>query len=73
MGTAKDQQLSMNSQSNVNISGALVEGNLINPVMLQGVQLPTSKFESFLESGDEGTLIFDTERLKAYPEDYAYL
>lgn len=42
--------------------------------MLQGVQLPTSKFESFLESGDEGgTLIFDTERLKSYPEDYAYL
>lgn len=46
--------------------------------MLQagGNKVGTSKFDKGLEAdfdGDEATLIFDTERLKQFPEDYACL
>lgn len=46
--------------------------------MLQGGanKIATSKFDNGLEAdfeGDEATLLFDTERLKQFPEDYACL
>ena len=49
----------------------------MNNVMLQGNnKVATSKFEKGLEAdfeGDDATLLFDTERLKQFPEDYACL
>ena len=52
-----------------------MNGNLVNAVMLQANnKIGTSKFDKGLEadfSGDEASLIFDTERLKQFPEDYA--
>lgn len=66
---------SMGNSSQQNITGALVNGALVNNVMLQGNnKIATSKFEKGLENsfeGDDATLIFDTERLKQFPEDYA--
>lgn len=45
--------------------------------MLQAVnKVGTSKFDKGLEAdfdGDDATLLFDTERLKQFPEDYACL
>ena len=54
-----------------------MNGALVNGVMLQGNnKIATSKFDKGLEAdfdGDEATLLFDTERLKQFPEDYACL
>ena len=46
--------------------------------MLAGApaKIATSKFDKGLEAdfeGDDATLLFDTERLKQFPEDYACL
>ena len=55
--------------SKQNISGALHDGNLVNPVFLAGAGYQTSKFDKKLESDSEqATLLFDTDRLKQYPE-----
>ena len=54
-----------------------MNGALVNGVMLQAnTKIATSKFDKDLEAdfeGDEATLLFDTERLKQLPEDYACL
>ena len=63
------------SSSQQNITGAVVNGALVNPVMLQANnKIGTSKFEKDLENSFEGgdaTLVFDTARLQQFPEDYA--
>ena len=44
--------------------------------MLGGNKVGTSKFDKGLEAdfdGDDATLLFDTERLKQFPDDYACL
>ena len=70
-------QESMVNSSQQNITGAIVNGHLVNNVMLQGNnKVATSKFDKALEadySGDEATLLFDTERLRQFPEDWACL
>lgn len=52
-----------------------MNGALVNGVMLGAIdKIGTSKFDKGLEadfSGDEASLIFDTERLKQFPEDFA--
>jgi hypothetical protein len=56
----------------VNISGALLDGVVINSVMVQAMPYQTSKFDRGLESdGDEASLIFETERLNQFPESEA--
>jgi hypothetical protein len=62
--------------SKQNITGAIVNGALVNPIMLQGVTYQTSKFDKNLENdfdGAEATLNFDTSRLKQFTEDYDVL
>lgn len=52
-----------------NISGAIVDGNLVNPVFIQAVNYQTSKFDNELESeSEQATLQFDTDRLKQFTE-----
>ena len=52
-----------------------MNGHLVSNVMLQGNnKIATSKFEKELENSFEdgdATLVFDTARLKQFPEDYA--
>lgn len=66
-----------NASSNQNISGAIVNGHLVNNVMLQGNgKMPTSRFENAMEDDFEDadvTMKTDTERLKQYPEEYEWL
>jgi len=66
---------SLGNSSQQNITGAIVNGALVNKVMLQANnKIGTSKFEKCLENsfeGDDATLVFDTERLKQFPDDYA--
>ena len=75
--SAQRSQFSQANSSQQNITGAIVNGALVNNVMLQGNnKVATSKFEKGLEAdfeGDDATLLFDTERLKQFPEDYACL
>ena len=56
-----------------NITGALVDGHVVNQVMLQNQPMGTSKFDPNLEndfSADEITLLFETGRLAQFQEDY---
>jgi hypothetical protein len=61
-----------------NVTGAIVEGALVNPVFVNaaGGNLSSRfdpKQESDYDSGCDATLVLDTERLKQFPEEYEIL
>ena len=62
-----------------NITGALVDGALVNPVFASAVargNMSAAHFDNQLESDFEdcdATLVFETERLKQFPVEYSKL
>ena len=58
-----------------NIPGAIIDGAVVNPVMVAALPYQTSKFDKQLESfiDDDASLIFETERLRQFPEFEAFL
>jgi len=47
----------------------LVEGHLVNPLLIGALPYQTSKFDQALESGtDKSSFVFQTERLEQFSE-----